>query len=131
MRKIVSTHATRAGRDHGWQKPDRPCFLVSTHATRAGRDFSQKKQGYTWKVSTHATRAGRDEVVGDVVAEYQKFQLTRPVRVATTTGTERLSSDSVSTHATRAGRDAIFHDVQQNTEVSTHATRAGRDRRTI
>ena len=57
---IVSTHATRTGRD---QEPTEGIALsqrVSTHATRTGRDDEAQRYAAAHIVSTHATRTGRD-----------------------------------------------------------------------
>ena len=149
-RKLVSTHATRAGRDRSPLRTSRalsgfnsrdPCgsrlddiglheytFDVSTHATRAGRDLGNGNVRITTNVSTHATRAGRDGLLGRCPSPQYLFQLTRPVRVATSSRHLELSMSEVSTHATRAGRDLAWAGLSGTGYfVSTHATRAGRD----
>ena len=147
----VSTHASLAGRDHGFIDfigidklflPTRPLrdatacqedfarvALVSTHASLAGRDRTALLRQTRKGVSTHASLAGRDanNLANPIFAEL--FLPTRPLRDATRKVLRATMFDEVSTHASLAGRDGhIYMHFECAREVSTHASLAGRDR---
>ena len=83
--------------------------VVSTHATRTGRD------NLGWRCRRHAERFNSRDPHGSrldrfgMMAGAAKFQLTRPARVATRACSRQNSYLTVSTHATRTGRDKTDH----------------------
>ena len=77
-------------------------------------------------ISTHTPHAGRDDRVlflrNDAI-----FQLTRPMRGATSDITFSVNGVRISTHTPHAGRDHIQIETCEDGKISTHTPHAGRD----
>ena len=136
--------ATSPGRPGGRPAP------ISTHAPRAGSDHGALPPLGLGVISTHAPRAGSDcAPTGSRVAD-AGFQSTLPVRGATRCPAHGIAGAPISIHAPRAGSDrrsapgnpdlANFNprspcgerhnatDVRlRDAQISTHAPRAGSD----
>ena len=134
----------------GKEALERSELKVSTHATRAGRDLARRLfQRVLRRFNSRDPCGSRRPRLAFRLQQYQ-FQLTRPVRVATTSCPLSKSSDGrcvgrdcrgrwspahhrpqhcCSFQLTRPVRVATNSRTQSATLllVSTHATRAGRD----
>ncbi len=84
VRRVISIHAPRAGRDDGDGVADAAAQPISIHAPRAGRDVVELAQCLAAGQfqSTRPVRGATTECVKRVAAK-QAFQSTRPVRGAT------------------------------------------------
>ena len=124
---IISTHTPHAGRDggtagyrlgaNGFQltrpmrgatMPDLQSLVniaISTHTPHAGRDFVFPFSRAFAGISTHTPHAGRDVRVRICRATSFAFQLTRPMRGATTGQVYICEWCFISTHTPHAGRD--------------------------
>ena len=146
----ISTHAPHAGRDRARTVCKTPAFCISTHAPHAGRDNVRRwRTEAVEAISTHAPHAGRDYISRRSAAPLKnfnsrapcgarrpsfsflffasKFQLTRPMRGATTPAADRAFAPYISTHAPHAGRDIGESAENYRMGISTHAPHAGRD----
>ena len=83
-------------------------FDISTHTPLAGRDFNFAWRFRKWQISTHTPLAGRDfrRIFFYLPA---RFQLTRPLRGATTKIIVGARKKNISTHTPLAGRDHEAH----------------------
>ena len=102
--RIVSTHATRTGRDHSVLRSNSLGYCFNSRDPHGSRQLS--RAAITRRTSfnsrdPHGSRPPKTTNTRRVLA----FQLTRPARVATTWGSAGCSTAVVSTHATRTGRD--------------------------
>ncbi len=82
--------------------------IVSTHATRAGRDTNTEREDKQSVCFNSRDPCGSRLRTLVVHIQHTEFQLTRPVRVATRRCAGDFRLQSVSTHATRAGRDGVL-----------------------
>ncbi len=144
----VSTHAPRAGSDISFFL-SLFLYCVSTHAPRAGSDPQRAFVGADKVVSTHAPRAGSDcalchglvghrrfnsrspcgERQGKSLAVERKltFQLTLPVRGATTDCRSSVLSRCFNSRSPSGERHYRIIYVGVHNRVSTHAPRSGSD----
>ena len=144
----ISTHAPRAGSDHG-ALPPLGLGVISTHAPRAGSDVEVHTDPVRHlQISTHAPRAGSDNdcvtrravnifqptlpVRGatGIAAKYgttYQFQPTLPVRGATRG--DEFGDVVIEFQPTLPVRGATVHHLVDGClmEISTHAPRAGSD----
>ena len=82
-REIISTHTPLAGRDYSITYCDMAC-AISTHTPLAGRDEGYIIiSGHRRHISTHTPLAGRDHPWDAYSIASYTFQLTRPLRGAT------------------------------------------------
>ena len=103
--------------------------VVSIHASRAGRDTCTPNATFAnLRVSIHASRAGRDVNHLHAVGATKRFNPRVPCGTRRGGDRFRLGRICVSIHASRAGRDLAWRlRIADATGVSIHASRAGRD----
>ena len=79
------------------------------------------------EISTHTPLAGRDRRIAEHFYGRCSFQLTRPLRGATTTLLTEGQFCYISTHTPLAGRDQFIVRKPEAKMISTHTPLAGRD----
>ena len=148
--KMVSIHAPRAGRDHGYTmcamiylrfNPRAPCgarlplcihalplrTFQSTRPVR-GATIHRRVSEHARHVSIHAPRAGRD-TYAILCTSRSTVSIHAPRAGRDNRDNYSVTFGMVSIHAPRAGRDESWSGALQVLDVSIHAPRAGRDSR--
>ena len=148
VRRVISIHAPRAGRDKYTRKyqvfyihfnPRAPCgarlFLSSTfprillfQSTRPVRGATRRcgRCCGCRRISIHAPRAGRD-VRKAHRHPVPQISIHAPRAGRDSAGGDWFGDPQISIHAPRAGRDADRRWGQYTGSISIHAPRAGRD----
>ena len=82
-----------------------PVICISTHTPLAGRDAAANKDNFGyWNFNSHAPCGARPASCS-AISFNDSFQLTRPLRGATSLISQRLTCALISTHTPLAGRD--------------------------